>query len=94
MEVCPVDYKAGAPRVGKGGIELWDADRMQLGLQALILRDNGYTCGEGIIYYRATKQRVRLPLTPELESWIAQTVAEARRLWAALTQTYSEKPRA
>jgi CRISPR-associated protein Cas1 len=53
---------------------------MQLGLQALILRDNGYTCNEGVIYYRATKQRVRLPITPELESWILQNIAEARRV--------------
>src|SRR5213078_1335989 len=60
--------------------ELWDTDKMQLGLQALILRDNGYTCNEGIIYYRTTKQRVRLPITPELESWILQNIAEARRV--------------
>jgi CRISPR-associated protein Cas1 len=53
---------------------------MQLGLQALILRDNGYACNEGIIYYRATKQRVRLPITSELENWILQNIAEARRI--------------
>jgi len=58
---------------------LWDTDKMQLGLQALILRDNGYACSEGVIYYRATKQRVRLPVTPELEEWILRNVAEARR---------------
>jgi CRISPR-associated protein Cas1 len=79
LEVCPVDYKAGAPREGEEANELWDTDKIQLGLQALILRDNGYTCKEGVIYYRATKQRVRLPVTPELENWILQTVAEARR---------------
>ncbi len=89
LQVCPVDYKAGAPKEGEdsGGLagqnELWDTDKMQLGLQALILRDNGYTCKEGVIYYRATKQRVRLPITPELESWIRQTIAEARRVMAA-----------
>ena len=66
LEVCPVDYKAGAPRVGEDGNELWDADRMQLGVQALILRDNGYACNEGVIYYRETNQRVPLPITPEL----------------------------
>jgi len=80
MEVCPVDYKAGAPRKGEDANELWDTDKMQLGLQALILRENGYTCNEGIVYYRATKQRVRLPITPELESWILQNIAEARRV--------------
>lgn len=80
LEVCPVDYKAGAPKEGEEANELWDTDKMQLGLQALILRDNGYTCNEGIIYYRATKQRVRLPITPELESWILQNLAQARRV--------------
>ncbi|MCI0351680.1 MAG: Dna2/Cas4 domain-containing protein, partial [Acidobacteriales bacterium] len=80
LEVCPVDYKAGAPKEGAEASELWDTDKMQLGLQALILRDNGYTCNEGIIYYRTTKQRVRLLITPELESWILQNIAEARRV--------------
>lgn len=78
-EVCPVDYKAGAPKAGEAGNELWDADRMQLGAQALILRDNGYTCNEGVIYYRATKQRVRLAITPELVSWIEERIAAARQ---------------
>lgn len=91
LEVCPVDYKAGAPREseeGPGcagqrtepdGPQLWDTDKMQLGLQALILRDNGYTCNEGIIYYRATKQRVRLAITQELERWVLEKIVEARR---------------
>jgi CRISPR/Cas system-associated exonuclease Cas4 (RecB family) len=82
LEVCPVDYKAGAPKEGEDANELWDTDKMQLGLQSLILRDNGYTCNEGVIYYRATKQRVRLPITPELENWILQTIADAKRVIA------------
>jgi CRISP-associated protein Cas1 len=80
LEVCPVDYKAGAPKEAEETNELWDTDKMQLGLQALILRDNGYTCNEGIIYYRTTKQRVRLPITPELENWILQKIADAQRV--------------
>lgn len=82
LEVCPVDYKAGAPKEGEESNELWDTDKMQLGLQALILRDNGYTCNEGVIYYRATKQRVRLPITPELENWILQNITDAKRVIA------------
>ena len=82
LEVCPVDYKAGAPKEGEEANELWDTDKMQLGLQALILRDNGYACNEGVIYYRATKQRVRLPITPELENWILQNIADAKRVIA------------
>ncbi len=76
--VCPVDYKVGSPREGDDGRELWDADKMQLGLQCLVLRDNGYACDAGIIYYRGTKQRVRLELTPELEAWVISKIAAAR----------------
>ena len=79
LTVCPVDYKIGAPKEGENGPEIWDADRMQLGLQCLILRDNGYRCTEGVIYYRATKQRVTLAITPELEQWIETQIAAARR---------------
>lgn len=79
VNVRPVDYKIGAPREGENGPEIWDADRMQLGLQCLILREHGYTCDEGVIYYRATKQRVPLPITPELETWIEAGIAAARR---------------
>ena len=74
--VAPVDYKRGAPREGEGGLELWDADRVQLAAQALVLRENGYRCEEGIVYYVATRQRVRVPITDEL---IADTVAAADR---------------
>jgi CRISPR-associated protein Cas1 len=79
LTVCPVDYKIGSPREGDNGPEIWDADRMQLGLQCLILRDHGYTCAEGVIYYRGTKQRVTLAVTAELEQWIMAQIAAARR---------------
>ena len=83
IEVIPVDYKIGTPREDDTGNELWDADRMQLGVQALILRDNGYTCHEGVIYYRETKQRVRLPITPALVAWVEERIMAARRTAAA-----------
>jgi CRISPR-associated protein Cas1 len=76
--VCPVDYKAGKPRDGQDGATLWDADRIQLGLQCLVLRENGYRCQEGIIYYRGTRQRVHLALTPETEAWITSQIHAAR----------------
>jgi len=80
VEVCPVDYKAGSPRAGIDENELWDTDKMQLGLQCLILRDNGYRCNEGVIYYRGTKQRVRLTMTDQLERWIVEKVQQAREV--------------
>jgi CRISP-associated protein Cas1 len=55
----PVDYKHGRPREGADGLELWPADRAQLGVQGIVLRENGYRCDEGVAYYRKTGQRVR-----------------------------------
>jgi CRISPR/Cas system-associated exonuclease Cas4 (RecB family) len=51
----PVDYKHGRPRDGEdGGLELWATDRAQLGVQGIVLRENGYRCEEGVAYYRKT----------------------------------------
>jgi CRISPR-associated protein Cas1 len=76
--VCPVEYKAGAPREAEDSRQLWDADRMQLGLQILLLRENGYACDEGVVFYRQTRQRVRFVLTLEDEAWIRRGIAAAR----------------
>lgn len=78
LKVCPVDYKVGSPREEEDGKVLWDADKIQLGLQILLLRDNGYECEEGIVYYRGTRQRVRLIMTSEIEDWIIDKIAAAR----------------
>jgi CRISP-associated protein Cas1 len=76
--VCPVEYKTGAPREGENGRELWPADRMQLGLQILLLRENGYACTEGVVFYRQTRQRVRFVPTADDEAWIKRGIAAAR----------------
>jgi CRISPR-associated protein Cas1 len=90
----PIDYKLGAPRMDGDSITLWDTDRIQLGLQALLLRDNGYTCDQGIIYYRATKQRVGLDITPDLEAWILGVLEQARlALTAPLPPPLEDSPK-
>jgi CRISP-associated protein Cas1 len=77
--VTPVDYKRGAPREDRdGALAAWDADRVQLAAQALILRDNGYRCDEGVIYYVATKQRVRVPIDEETVRWTLEQLQNAR----------------
>ena len=43
----------------------------QVAVQALVLRDNGYRCEEGLVYYYETKQRVRIAITEDL---VAQTL--------------------
>jgi CRISPR-associated protein Cas1 len=72
----PVDYKRGAPRqdARTGDLEAWPADRVQVAVQALVLRDNGYTCNEAVIYYVKTKQRVRVAIDDAL---IEETLAAA-----------------
>lgn len=77
----PVDYKRGKPRQAVDGTLLpWDADKVQLCAQALVLRENGYACEEGVIYYVATKQRVRIPITAELLQWTLDALAAARKV--------------
>lgn len=80
--VTPVDYKRGAPRTeyGSGELTLWDADKVQLAAQVLVLRDNGYRCEEGVVYYVATKQRVRLVVDEEVTSWALEMLRRARLL--------------
>jgi CRISPR-associated protein Cas1 len=75
----PVDYKHGAPQEGPDGLELWPADKAQLAVQGMILRDNGYQCDEGIVYYRKTGQRVRVALDAAL---VAETEALIAQAWA------------
>lgn len=61
----PVDYKRGRPMRGDDGLAAWPADRVQLAVQAIVLRANGYQCDEGVIYYQQTKQRVRITFGDE-----------------------------
>lgn len=74
----PVEYKVGAPRDTDAGPEPWPADVAQLAVQALVLRDNGYHCTEGVLYYHATKQRVRVAITEALIAETQNAVAAAR----------------
>ncbi|MGC8742439.1 MAG: CRISPR-associated endonuclease Cas4g/Cas1g [Verrucomicrobiia bacterium] len=76
--VCPVDYKAGEPKKQSDGLEIWDADKVQLALQCLLLRENGYECNEGIIYYSSTKQKAHLQITDDLIKWVIEQVNNAR----------------
>lgn len=79
--VTPVDYKRGEPcKADDGSLEAWPADRAQLAVQALILRDNGYVCEEAIVYYAKTKQRVRLAIDEKLVAETLEAIGAARKL--------------
>lgn len=78
--VVPVDYKRGSPKTGEGGPEAWPADIVQIAAQALVLRDNGYRCDEGLVFYYGSRQRVRVSITDELVSQTLRDLADARAL--------------
>ena len=81
--VTPVDYKHGRPHETDLGIEIWPTDRVQLAVQGLILRDNGYRSDEGMVFYQKTRQRVRVAFTDELITETLETIARAWETAAA-----------
>ncbi len=67
--VTPVDYKRGKrPHTARGA---WDPERVQVCVQGLILREHGYTCSEGVLYFVGSRERVRVEFDDDL---IAQTI--------------------
>jgi len=87
--VRPIDYKRGRPMDTDGGLGLWPADRVQIVLQAIILRENGYRCEESIVYYRSTNQRVRISITEDLVQEAEAAVANA---WKTALQKLIPSP--
>ena len=60
MTATPVDYKRGEPKE-EGDVRLpWPADRIQIALQMAILRENGYQCDRGVLFYARTRQRLEV----------------------------------
>ncbi len=80
-KVIPVDYKRGAPPDVPEGA--WEPERVQVCLQGLLLRENGYECDAGALYFAESQQRVIVELTPELIARTLALLAEARRVAAS-----------
>jgi len=78
--VTPVDYKRGSPRDTDAGPEAWPADRVQVCVQALVLREHGFTVAEAVVYYYETKQRVRVPIDDALVVETTTALAAARAI--------------
>lgn len=79
--VTPVDYKRGkAPDIAEGA---WEPERVQVCLQGLILRDNGYVSDQGIIYFVESKTRVPVVFNEVLVRRTLDLLANLRRVAAA-----------
>ncbi len=76
----PVDYKRGRPMRSDDGLKAWPSDRVQLAVQAIVLRSNGYDCDEGVVFYQQTRQRVRIKFDNEVMEEAQRAIAGA---WSA-----------
>ena len=76
--VVPVDYKRGKRPHVKGGA--YEPERVQLCVQGLILRDHGYECEEGVLYFVAGRERVRVSFDEELVFATEAAVSGLRRV--------------
>lgn len=81
LQATPVDYKRGnVPDIPAGA---YDPERVQLCAQGLILRENGYECSAGIIYYIASRRRVTIPFDDDLIALTRRQIADFNRTAAA-----------
>jgi CRISPR-associated protein Cas1 len=79
-EAVPVDYKRGRVPDVPGGA--WEPEQVQLCAQGLILRENGYHCDGGFLYFVDSKRRVSIPFDQPLVSRTLELI-EAMRAVAA-----------
>ncbi|WLD10891.1 CRISPR-associated endonuclease Cas1 [Planctellipticum variicoloris] len=74
----PVDYKRGT--VPDSPHQAWEPERVQLCAQGLILRDNGYACDYGELYFIESRRRVVVPFDDVLIMRTRQLVGDLRRM--------------
>ena len=74
-DVVPIDVKKGRPRPDG---TTWPADRAQMLVQAVLLREHGYHVSRAIIYYAQTHQRVDVDVGEGARQEVLELVAAAR----------------
>lgn len=58
--------------------EAWPTDRVQVGLQAILLKESGYEVPKAVLYYAAEKLRMDIAVDETLESEALSVLAAAR----------------
>lgn len=77
FRVTPVDYKKSKrPHVAKGA---WEPELVQLCAQGLLLREQGYECAEGVIYFVGSRERVTVAFDEELIALTMERIAQMRQ---------------
>ncbi len=91
----PVEYRKGRPKRGAPlaepademmeqprlipGAEPWPTDRVQIGLQVILLEEVGYTVPEAVLYYAAEKTRLRVVVDDALRRDALAELEAAKR---------------
>ncbi|MGH9258054.1 MAG: CRISPR-associated endonuclease Cas4g/Cas1g [Vicinamibacterales bacterium] len=74
--VTPVDYKRGKrPHVPRGAYE---PELVQLCAQGLLLRDHGYECEEGVLFFVGSRERVKVAFDDVLVARTVELAAQMR----------------
>ncbi|MGQ9652113.1 MAG: CRISPR-associated endonuclease Cas4g/Cas1g [Phycisphaerae bacterium] len=76
--VEPTDEMMEQPRLPPAP-ELWPTDRVQVGLQVLLLEEAGYTVPEAYVYYAAERQRLRVAVDDTLRRDALAELEAAKR---------------
>ena len=74
-EAVPVETKRG--RVPDNSERSWEPERVQLMAQGLLLREHGYRCDHGVLYFAGSRTRVDITLTEQLERRTRELLAQA-----------------
>ena len=75
-QTVPVDTKRG--NVPPTPQRCYEPERVQLMCQGLLLREHGHASDSGMLYFAASRRRVRVDFTPELEARTLHLISEAR----------------
>jgi CRISPR-associated protein Cas1 len=85
LTAVPVEYRKGRPRFARGddeknggAAELWPTDRVQVGLQAVLLERAGYQVPRAVLYYAAIRRRVTIEVDDALRAEALATLQLAR----------------
>lgn len=77
--VRPIDTKKGRPPPHGPA---WEPEMVQLCAQGLLLREHGYRCDEGEIYFSETNERRRIEFDDQLVARTLSLLAELRKVAA------------
>lgn len=81
-EAAPVETKRG--RVPPNPERSWEPERVQLMAQGLLLREQGYRCDHGVLYFAGSRSRVDVPFTDDLEQRTRELIDQARHAATSL----------